>query len=289
MKYEVLLFYKYVAITRPKQVADMVRGLSIKFGFIGRVIVAEEGINATLEGTTENTQKFIEEFFKDKRFSDIQIKRSASAGNSFPKLSVKVREEIVGTKFPKIVDPREKTAPYIKPEELKKLYEENADFVVVDMRNSYEFASGHFKNSIDPGLENSRDLPEVLEKLENYKDKKIVTVCTGGIRCEKMSAYLIHRGFENVEQLDGGIHSYMEKYPGQDFKGGLYTFDQRLVMDFGGEREIVGVCMLCGDKTEKYVNCANLACHKHFLACENCQSEEGTYCKDGCTLTKVLE
>ena len=289
MKYEVLLFYKYVTISRPKQVADMVRGLSIKFGFTGRVIVAEEGINATLEGTVEHTQKFIEEFFKDKRFNDIQIKRSASEGNSFPKLSVKVREEIVGTKFPSEVNPREKTAPHIKPEELKKLYEENEDFIVVDMRNSYEFASGHFKNSIDPGLENSRDLPEKIEKLQAYKDKKIVTVCTGGIRCEKMSAYLIHKGFENVQQLDGGIHSYMEKYPGEDFKGGLYTFDQRLVMDFGGEREIVGICNLCGDKTEKYVNCANLACHKHFLACINCQSEEGTYCKDGCAQLEVVE
>lgn len=289
MKYEVLLFYKYVTIARPKQVADMVRGLSIKFGLQGRVIVAEEGINATLEATTENTQKFIDEFFKDKRFSDIQIKRSESEGNSFPKLSVKVREEIVGTKFQKIVDPRLKTAPHIKPEELKKLYEENADFVVLDMRNSYEFASGHFKDSIDPGLDNSRDLPEAIEKLNKYKDKKIITVCTGGIRCEKMSAYLLHQGFENVQQLDGGIHSYMEKYPGEDFKGGLYTFDQRLVMDFGGNRELVGVCGLCGDKTEKYVNCANLKCHKHFLACTNCQVEEGTYCKDGCTLTKVLE
>lgn len=278
MKHEVLLFYKYTFIKDPQKVADFVRDLSIKLGLLGRVIIATEGINATLEGTKENAQIFIDQFLKDERFKDIEIKRSASEGKSFPKLSVKVREEIVGTHFPKTVNPCDKTGKYLKPEELKGWFEEKEDFVIVDMRNDYEFALGHFKNSIEAGIEASRDLPEAISNLDSLKDKKILTVCTGGIRCEKMSAYLIHKGFKDVHQLDGGIHSYMEKYPGQDFLGGLYTFDQRVVMDFGGDREVIGVCKLCGDKTEEYVNCAKLGCHLHFLACLNCQREDGTYC-----------
>jgi len=150
------------------------------------------------------------------------------------------------------------------------------------MRNSYEFASGHFKNSIDPELENSRDLPTALNKLTPLKEKTVLTVCTGGVRCEKMSAYLLNKGFENVYQLDGGMHSYMEKYPGQDFLGTLYTFDQRLTMDFGGPREIIGTCKLCSKKTEQYVNCKNNLCHLHFLACESCAPQLDVACGDAC-------
>jgi len=282
MQYEVLIFYKYVTISDPKQVADLLRGRAEWLHLTGRVIVAEEGINATLEGTLEHTQEFEKELLKDERFKDIHIKRSKGDGKTLPKLSVKVREEIVGTHFPKAVDPRIKTGKHIKPEELKSWFENKEDFVILDMRNNFEFISGHFKGSIDPGLDNSRDLPKAIEKLEPLKKKKVLTVCTAGVRCEKMSAYLIHSGFENVHQLDGGIHSYMEKYPGEDFKGGLYTFDQRIMMNFGGDREIIGECLLCKSKTENYVNCANLKCHLHFLVCDKCKTGEETYCSEEC-------
>lgn len=281
--YQVLLFYGYLTIDNPQATAGWLRVLAEKHQLLGRALIAEEGINATFEGTQEATEHFVQEFRKDKRFENLQIKRSVGTGASFPKLSVKVRQEIVGTRFPKEVDPRVKTAPHLKAEELKQWYESNKDFVVVDMRNSYEYASGRFKNSIDPGLENSRDLPEAVEKLGDLKDKTVLTVCTGGVRCEKMSAYLLHKGFKNVYQLDGGIHTYMEKYPGEDFEGTLYTFDQRLTMDFGGDRKIVGKCRLCNEPTERYVNCANLNCHLHFLVCENCvPMGEAAYCSEEC-------
>ncbi|MEK7103460.1 MAG: rhodanese-related sulfurtransferase, partial [Patescibacteria group bacterium] len=253
----------------------------------GRVIIAEEGINATLEGLHENTEEFVREFLKDPRFANIDIKRSLGDGNSFPKLNVRVREEIVGTRFSQAeADPRIKTAPHLSVEELRSWYETNKDFVVVDMRNSYEYVSGHFKGSIDPGLDNSRDLPQAIEKLEPLKDKTVLTVCTGGVRCEKMSAFLLNKGFENVYQLDGGIHTYMEKYPGKDFLGTLYTFDQRVVMDFGGDREIVGTCLLCSSKTERYINCAYPRCNDHFLACESCVSvDQKGYCAQQCRTT----
>ncbi len=284
MAHQVLLFYKYVTIENPDALKEWVTARAKALGLTGRVIIAEEGINGTLEGTLQNTNIFKDELLLDSRFSDVQVKTSASNGDSFPKLSVKVRDEIVGTHFDKNkVDPRKKTARHLRPEELRVWYENKKDFVVVDMRNNYEFLSGHFKDSINPTLENSRDLPAAISRLEPLKNKTVLTVCTGGVRCEKMSAYLLTEGFTDVYQLDNGIHGYMEKYPGQDYLGTLYTFDQRLTIDFGGDREIIGRCLLCDGQTESYVNCADNTCHLHFLACEACQKESGTFCSEVCS------
>lgn len=286
MSFQTILFYKYVTIEHPEALAEWVRARAQELHFKGRVIVAAEGINATLEGTLEETQRFIEELRQKNEFHDLKVKTSVSDGNTFPKLRVKVREEIVGTKFSlQDADPRVRTAPHLPPHELHEMYAKNEDFVVVDMRNSYEFASGHFKGSIDPGLRASRDLEKAIVKLEPYKDKKIVTVCTGGVRCEKMSAYLLSHGFKNVYQLEEGIHTYMQKYPGKDFLGTLYTFDDRIVMDFDGEREIVGACHFCKKQTEDYLNCKNDACHLHILACETCQQkQEKRFCSFRCLI-----
>jgi UPF0176 protein len=284
MNFQVLLFYKYVHISNPLELKDYYLTLCEKYNLKGRTIIAEEGINSTLEGTIKDTEDFISEFLADPRFSDMQVKRSISDGKSFPRLSVKIRDEIVGTRFPKEVDPTKKTGIYLKPEELREWYEQEKDFVVVDMRNSYEFESGHFKNSIDPGMTASRELPEKIAAIkEKAQDKPILTVCTGGVRCEKMSAYLLHQGFKDVYQLDGGMHSYMEKYPGKDFLGTLFTFDDRLVMDFGGEREVIGKCKRCGASNEQYQNCANAECNMLFLICNDCMSSEGPgFCSEKC-------
>lgn len=287
--HQVLLFYKYVDVDAPEELAAHVRSLASELSLTGRVIVAHEGINGTLEGTVENTEAFVAQFFIDARFADVQVKRSGGTGKSFPSLCVKVRKEIVGTGFSdEEANPRVSTAPRISPEELRAWYEAEHDFVVVDMRNNYEFASGHFKNAVEPGISASRHLPLKVEKLDPLKEKTVVTVCTGGVRCEKMAAYLLHKGFKNVRQLDGGIHSYMEKYPGKDFLGTLYTFDQRLTMHFGGEREVIGKCHLCGASSEEYADCAEESCHLHFIACTNCRDAEGkVYCSDECRTALV--
>jgi UPF0176 protein len=279
---QILLFYKYVTVEDPEAFSAWIRELAASHGLSGRILVAEEGLNGTVEGSHEETEAFVEALLEDARFSDMKVKRSKGNGNAFPKLSVKVREEIVGTKFPKSVDPRKRTATHLAPEELRSWYEEGKDFVIVDMRNDYEYQSGHFKDSINPGLENSRDLPLALPKLESLKDKTVLTVCTGGVRCEKMSAFLLENGFEDVYQLDNGMHGYMEKYPGKDFVGSLYTFDDRKVMDFGGDREVIGICRLCGTKAEKYVNCANDFCHRHFIVCESCSGGRSVFCSTDC-------
>jgi UPF0176 protein len=288
MTYQVLLFYKYVTIEDPKAMADWVRMLASKYGLLGRALIAEEGINGTFEGEIPSTEAFAEELLAHELFQDMKVKRSAGDGAAFGKLVVKVREQIVGTRFPKEkADPRVKTAPAITAEELKRWFEEGEDFTIVDMRNDYEFKSGHFRGSLNPELENSRDLPEALPKLAHLKNKKVLTVCTGGVRCESMSAYLMSEGFEDVYQLENGMHGYMEKYPGQDFLGTLYTFDRRKVMDFGGEREIIGSCMRCDTPSETYFNCANDLCHLHFIACENCSDGERAFCSDACVAVKA--
>jgi len=283
--HQALLFYMYVMLSEPEKVAAHVRLLAEKHRLLGRVIIAHEGINATLEGALKDTEEFLADFMVDDLFAAVQVKRSKSRGDSFPKLSVKVRDEIVGTGFTREeADPLRRTATYISPEVLRSWYAEERDFVVVDMRNNYEFASGHFANAVEPGISASRHLPLAMEKLEPLKQKTVVTVCTGGIRCEKMSAYLLNKGFSDVYQLEGGIHSYMEKYPGKDFQGTLYTFDQRQTMHFGGKREVIGQCHLCTEKTESYADCGNDTCHLHFLACEKCRDPQGNvYCSHACT------
>lgn len=286
--YEVILFYKYVQLDNPEGVKVSVRALAEKHALLGRVLIAAEGINGTLEGTKEHTDAFSAALRRLPVFEDIKIKTSEGTGTAFRKLSVKVRNEIVGTRFPKEVDPHRETGKRLSPEELREWYAEGRDFAIVDMRNDYEFQSGHFKGSINPGLMASRDLPEVMGNLEHLKDKTVLTVCTGGIRCEKMSAYLMHEGFTDVYQLEEGMHDYMQKYPGQDFLGTLYTFDGRVTIDFGGEREVVGKCHHCEAPTETYVNCANLDCHLHFLVCASCDDAAGVLCAS-CKAAPVSE
>jgi len=283
--HRIILFYKYIKIDDPEglkmaQIA-LLRDLNMK----GRMIIAEEGVNGTFEGTVEATNKYMEVMKNDPRFSDIHWKISDGTddGTAFPKLSVKVRSEIVSLHLHENdFDPNKITGTHLKPEKLRSWYEEGKEFYIVDMRNDYELKSGKFENTVFPGMENFRDLREKINEISDLKDKTVLTVCTGGVRCEKASGFLKKEGFKDVYQLDGGIVSYMEKYPGKDFKGSLYVFDKRLTMNFGNN-EVIGICELCGDKSENYVNCSNLNCHKHFIACKDCYTTENQiFCSEKC-------
>lgn len=279
--YTVILFYNYTHIANPEEFAAEERVRCQRLGLKGRTIIAHEGINATYEGAPDAIESYIAELTTDERFKHTHFKKSAGAGDSFPKLSIKVRPEIVslGLKHNDI-DPNKITGKHIKPEELHQWFENREDFTIIDMRNDYEHVVGHFPDSVLPPLKNFRDLPKVLPTLEHLKDKKVLTVCTGGIRCEKASGYLMSQGFKNVHQLDGGMVSYMEQYPAQNFRGAMYVFDKRRVMDWdGGNHEVIGTCHHCGCNTEHYIDCANESCPKQFLQCENCI---GKYGKDFC-------
>ncbi len=289
MKYQVLLFYKYINIDNPQEEMQKQRELCQKLDLKCRTIIANEGINATLEGTVENTEKYIEEMKKDPRFADIHFKKSDSNGKAFPKINIKVRPEIVAAKLGNMdVDPNQTTGKYITADELHQLYNSGEEFYIVDMRNDYEHKVGFFEGSVLMPLHNFRELPEKIKEIEHLKHKKVITVCTGGIRCEKASGFLLLNGFDNVYQLHGGMHSYIEKYPNQKFKGKLYVFDGRVVMGFNvdsPEHEIVGKCDKCGSTSDDYTDCAYLHCkgHRHFICCANCKDKEGrAFCSNSC-------
>lgn len=316
--HEILLYYKYVKIENPVGFMRKHRRLCESLGLTGRIIVAEEGINGTVEGLKENTEKYIKSLTSDKRFADIHFKKSMGTGNAFPKLWIRVREEIVASyllKTEKPVNPLEVTGKYVTPEQLhkwinsnkqslsanKKFYSEHSgdqkflnpkpkSFYLVDMRNDYETEVGYFENSIKAPFKNFRDLAKVLPTLESLKNETIVTVCTGGVRCEKASGFLVAHGFSDVYQLYGGIVSYMEKYPNEDFLGKLYVFDGRITIGFNvkdAKHKVVGKCAVCNSPADTYRDCANLACsHKrHFVACDECHQKQLGYCS---TCSEVL-
>ena len=287
----IILLYKYTRIDDPVAFRDVQRKLCTELGLKGRLLIAHEGINITLEGITENVEKYVEILLADPRFATTHIKRSEGTGSAFPKLIVKVRKEIVTLGLTAQattvdIDPNVTTGKHLPPAELKQWFDQGKDFVIVDMRNSYEHMSGHFKDSILPPLENFRDLPKVLPQLEPLKNKTVLTVCTGGVRCEKASGYLISQGFNDVYQLDGGIVSYMEQFKdNQEFKGSLYVFDDRKTMAFvdPSVRGVVGKCKTCSAASERYVNCANLACHIHLIICTECAPiTDSAFCSDAC-------
>ena len=279
-EYEIILFYKYVHIENPVAYMRHQKRLQESLGLKGRTIIASEGINATLEGTRENIALYLEDYFSDPRFAGTHIKRSVGTGNSFPKTRIKVREEIVSLGLDKScdIDPNVLTGIHLKPEALHQWIADGKEFYIVDMRNAYEHLVGHFKGSILPPMDNFRDLPKFLNSIKHLKDKTVLTVCTGGIRCEKASGYLLQQGFKDVYQLDGGIVSYMEKYPNEDFLGKLYVFDNRIAMGFytdDPKHEIVGKCWVCGNPSERYTNCVVDDCNRKMIACQECQDGLG--------------
>lgn len=276
MNHTIILFYKYVELEDPESVYEWQMELAETLELTGRMIIAEEGLNATFEGAEEDIEKYISEMKKDERFSDIDFKKSPGTGKSFPKLSIKIRDEIVASRLDDGIDPTEDTGTYIQPDELHEWFEEEKDFKVIDMRNSYEYLSGHFENSVDPGMKVFRELPKKLENIEELKEKPVVTVCTGGIRCEKASAFLKEKGFKNVYQLKGGIHRYIEKYPDGYFKGSLYVFDGRVTMSMAPaeDREVVGMCEFCSTPTERYVDDDSTTPSRQILCCKDCFQEK---------------
>lgn len=262
-EFEILLFYKYVNLDNPGKTLEDQKAFCESLDLKGRIIISREGINGTVEGRAESTQKYITEMTKNPNFSDVHFKKSKGNGKAFPKLSIKLRDEIVSAHLGNDINPARLTGKYITPEELYNLIHSNKEFYIVDMRNDYETKVGYFEGSLLAPFENFKDLPKVLPILENLKGKIIVTVCTGGVRCEKASGFLVQNGFSDVYQLYGGIVSYMEKYPNEDFLGSLYVFDGRVTMGFNmksKKHRVVGKCKFCGNPAEKYFDCKDIHC-----------------------------
>lgn len=274
----VLLYYCYTSIENPEVFREDHHRLCLDLGLRGRIIVAKEGLNGTVSGSKEACEQYMEAVTGDPRFAHTAFKVDVSDTPAFEKMHVRVKPEIVHSTLHHI-DPNEKTGGYVESEEFRKiLKEEPEDTIILDVRSNYEHMIGKFKNAVTLDIDNFRDFPEKVADLEKYKDKKIVTYCTGGIKCEKASAYLLEQGFENVHQLHGGIIKYGLEAAGEDFEGKCYVFDNRIVKEVNTVNPtVISECYVTGKPSDRMVNCANPHCNKHIP-----MSEKGAEVYEGC-------
>lgn len=269
--YIVILFYKFSKIKNPEQMVKKQRKIAEAFDLKGRMLIAPEGVNATFEGTAKNIKGYVRKLKTQAMFKNVVFKESAGNGKAFTKLMVKTRPETV-TLGVGDLDVKKNTSKMVTAAELNKMYDKKEDFVVLDLRNDYEIQAGYFENTINPKMRFFRELPEKLKELEHLKDKKVVTVCTGDIRCEKGTCLLKKEGFKNVYQLKDGIHTYMKKYPAKRFKGTLFVFDNRMttpVVD-APNREVVARCEYCNKKCETFYNDDSVRPSRKVVCCDAC-------------------
>lgn len=266
----VILFYKYIAIADPMAFAESQRTLCASLGLKGRVLVATEGINGTLAGPCAAVDEYVAALRGDERFADIEIKESAGDESTFPKLSIKVRPEIVTLGAGPLAADLDN---HLSPAEWKRTIEEDATAVLVDVRNRYESAAGKFTNAVECDIEHFRELPAHLEQLAHLKDRKVLMYCTGGIRCEKASALFRREGFRHVYQLHGGIVSYQKEFGNEHWLGECFVFDQRMTVRVDEALVPIGRCAHTNRPTNRFANCLHDPCHVLFLLAEETERE----------------
>jgi len=284
IKYQTLLYYCYSRIEDAEQFALDHLQFCKSLNLFGRIIVADEGLNGTVSGSAESCKIYMDTLHADPRFLKIDFKIDDVEEPSFIKMHCRYKTEIVhsGLCDPGIINPEKKTGIHLEPADFVKM-KDDQDVVVVDVRSNYEHSIGRFKNAVTFDIENFRDFPAMINQLAQYKDKKIVTYCTGGIKCEKASALLLHEGFENVYQLHGGIIKYGKEAGGEDFDGKCYVFDNRVAVEVNSVNpKVISTCRNCGAHTSKMINCANPECNEHFTQCDNCGEKLDGACSELC-------
>ena len=277
-------FYKYIDISVPNELRDELYEVWNKMGVFGRVYIADEGINAQVSIPQPNWEIFKKSVLSNDLFRGIIIKKAIQEGSSFYKLKIKVRKELVAYDVPKESYDMRKVGKHLTASDYN-LAIESKESTVVDMRNYYESEIGRFENAIIPDVETSKELlPEVKKLLKGKENEKILLYCTGGIRCEKASSYLIKNGFNDVNQLQGGIIQYAHEIKSNNmeskFRGKNFVFDNRL-----GERitdDVLSFCHICGDSCDDHTDCKNDACHILFIQCEKCNKLYDGCCSKEC-------
>lgn len=278
-------FYQYHSIENPHDFRNELFKKLTDLGVLGRIYVAAEGINAQISVPKRNFQKFKNYLYSIDFLHGVRLNIAVDDdGKSFWVLQVKVRKKIVADG---IDDPNfsmQRKGKYVNAKEFNELTE-NPETIVVDMRNYYEYEVGHFENALEVSSDTFREqLPMAVEMLEDKKDQNIIMYCTGGIRCEKASAYLLHNGFKKVFHLEGGIIEYVHQVKREGlenkFKGKNFVFDNRLGEQVS--KEVISHCHQCGEKCDTHTNCENKACHLLFIQCENCREKFEACCSDEC-------
>jgi UPF0176 protein len=278
-------FYQYFPIADPQQFRDDWYKALYPMGVLGRIYIASEGINAQVSVPTERLDTLREHIYATPALNGIRLNIAVDDdGKSFWVLKIKVRTKIVADGIDDPAFSMENKGSYVNAREMNRLLED-PDTIVVDMRNHYEFEVGHFENAIEIPSDTFRDqLPMAVAMLEPQKDKNIIMYCTGGIRCEKASAYMLHHGFQHVFHLEGGIINYARQISEEGlesrFIGKNFVFDDRL-----GERitpDIIARCHQCGAPADTHTNCRNSGCHLLFIQCADCAVNYNGCCSDAC-------
>ncbi|MEM6735925.1 MAG: rhodanese-related sulfurtransferase [Bacteroidota bacterium] len=284
-KYCVLLYYCYSTIEDPDEFRYQHHQLCLDLELRGRIIIANEGLNGIVSGAQKACEKYMEAVLKDPRFAKTEFKMDTHHTQIFEKLHVRMKPEIVHSSL-KRIDPTKKTGGYIEPDEFRNiLKKEDKETVILDVRSNYEHRIGKFKNAVTLDIDNFRDFPKYIKELEKFKNKRIITYCTGGIKCEKASAYLLEQGFENVYQLHGGIIKYGLEADGEDFEGKCYVFDNRIVKEINKVNpNVIAKCYVTGEPNDRMVNCANPHCNKHVP-----MSEKGAKIYQGCCSEECMK
>jgi len=286
-KYQVLLYYQYVAIEDPEVFAKQHLKACKELNLKGRILVAKEGINGTLSGLVEDTEKYMDMMHADERFETMIFKIDPAEGHAFKKMFVRPREEIVSLSLEEDLDPLQVTGEYLSPKDFREALLDE-DTVVIDARNDYEFDLGHFRGAIRPDIRNFRDLPQwIRDHKEEFMEKRVVTYCTGGIRCEKFSGWLVREGFKDVGQLHGGIATYGkdEEVRGDLWDGTMYVFDERISVPVNRvEHVVVGRDWYDGTPCERYINCGSPSCNRQFLASEANEEKYLHSCSHECRI-----
>lgn len=247
MTYSVSAFYKFVAIADPEVLRSAIEDVCRQHGIKGTILLAHEGINGTVSGSDGAIAALENSLRTDARFASLTPKHSTASAEPFQKLKVKVKREIV-TFGALGADPTVKAGTYVAPEDWNQLIAA-PDVTIIDTRNAYEVAVGTFKGAIDPGTRAFNDFPEfVAKELDPQRHRKVAMFCTGGIRCEKASAYLLSQGFEQVFHLEGGILKYLETVPESQsqWQGECFVFDERVALQHGLGEGSHALCPDCG-------------------------------------------
>lgn len=275
---KIILYYGFAPVADPNAMRLWQNTLCESLNLRGRILISKHGINGTLGGDMDDLKKYVKQTREYPGFKDIDFKWADGTGDDFPRLSVKVRNELVTFGVPDEIKVNEEGVvgggKHLSPKQVHELVENRGDDVVFfDGRNAYEAKIGRFKNAVIPNVRTTKDFLTEIEsgKFDSLKDKPIVTYCTGGIRCEILSTVMKNRGFKEVYQIAGGIVRYGETFGDQGlWEGSLYTFDGRMKVDFSDTTKIIGECDICGSPTNSFQNCAESSCHFLYLLCSNC-------------------
>jgi UPF0176 protein len=288
-KYQLLTFYKFVDIEDPHKIVEDHLQFTKDIGMRGRIFIGEEGINATVSGNTGQIKAYrlyLDSIPHFQNIPDIDAKACYVDGHQFEKMHVRYRKEIVALGVKYTAKDIERSKHKITVDDFKKVIDNNDDdYVIIDMRNNYEYELGHFKNAIPAGTLTFKDTERLIEHYKNkYDDKKLIMYCTGGIRCEKVSVMLEEKGLPGVYQLDGGIVKYLNKFNDGNWLGNLYTFDNRVSCYVGDNdnHEVISKCHYSGKPAEEMFNCRYGPCNDQIIADPKEYKKHMGFCSEAC-------